>query len=327
MIQLQGDLHRRTALWLPTSDIWDKLGEMFDIPALDSMVCHCPHSYASRTDDQSSPPPLPDSPKELSPLPTHRGRARLKHEHDAGSASPVRDSSPEPNTGESSRSAGLINSSYFGAPFTLPYFRLGQDQWKPNLDTSSENRRRSRSVASTSTRAETEKGFMLGDDEPDMSDGEEIDWKHKIYDEDERASKGVNQEAEDEAWTKGVEQQLTAADADDGKKNAKSKGKSNLAKKKGKAGKKRQDRDDSSELSEDAEQGEGEEQDEEEDVEEEIPKGVRAKRTIASKRKRDSTTKEESEDEKEIKETVSRTLRKLYPPSANRRQKPRRKRK
>lgn len=38
MIQLQAELQRRTGVWLPSVDLWDRIGEIFDIPRLESLV-------------------------------------------------------------------------------------------------------------------------------------------------------------------------------------------------------------------------------------------------------------------------------------------------
>jgi hypothetical protein len=151
---------------------------------------------------------------------------------------------------------------------------------------------------------------MLGEEEPEMSDGEEMEWKYKIYEEDERATKGVNQEAEIEEWDKGIEKQLTVDEESkkDEKESTTTKGKSKggTTKKRGRPSKNRQEREDSSDLSDEGgrEEAEAEDQDGEQEAEEETTKG-RSKRANAGKRKRDSAAKEESEDEKEVKETVS----------------------
>ena len=38
MITLQSEIHRRSGVWVPTSDLWAKLGELYDLEALDAMV-------------------------------------------------------------------------------------------------------------------------------------------------------------------------------------------------------------------------------------------------------------------------------------------------
>lgn len=40
MIQLQAQLYHRTGVWLPATDLWERIGGMFDLDQLDSMVCH-----------------------------------------------------------------------------------------------------------------------------------------------------------------------------------------------------------------------------------------------------------------------------------------------
>jgi hypothetical protein len=42
MIQLQAELERRTAVWMPLPELWGKVGEMFDVAALDNLVCRLP---------------------------------------------------------------------------------------------------------------------------------------------------------------------------------------------------------------------------------------------------------------------------------------------
>ena len=38
IIRLQSEINRKTGVWLETSEIWDKLGELYDLQALDEMV-------------------------------------------------------------------------------------------------------------------------------------------------------------------------------------------------------------------------------------------------------------------------------------------------
>jgi hypothetical protein len=136
---------------------------------------------------------------------------------------------------------------------------------------------------------------MIGDEEPEMSGGEELDWKKKIYEENDRCCRGVDVDAEEEKFAQGVEEQLTVHDAEESKP---AKGKSK--KKGGRPSKARKEKEDTSDLSE----GEGEVAEEEEEAETPKP-GGRSKRPNAGKRKRDSNAKEESEEEKVVKDTVS----------------------
>jgi len=52
IITVQAEMHRRTGRWIPTSDIWAKLGELYDLEALDGMVGALPanpYVFASPT--------------------------------------------------------------------------------------------------------------------------------------------------------------------------------------------------------------------------------------------------------------------------------------
>lgn len=49
MIQLQAELYKRTKVWMPFEDLWDKVGEMFDLDRLDNMVCLSSTSVPSST--------------------------------------------------------------------------------------------------------------------------------------------------------------------------------------------------------------------------------------------------------------------------------------
>ena len=280
---------------MPIEEIWRRIEEMFDVAALDRMVrpkffdtsLACPYH-------QASPDSLPDSPRSLSPLPKSS-----RHAH-ANSLSPLSNASrsPSPSSAKPSKSAQLINSSYFGTPFTLPYFRQNQNEWKSNLTSNdSGKRRRSRSVASTSTHTDTEKGFFLNEDEVEINGPDLKTWHDTIYEG--RPTEGVDQDAEEKEWI------LAQQQIDDRDKEAEAEAKLEKPKPKKKPGrpsKARKEKEDSSELSDAA----GDAQEEED--EEEAPKTGRARRATAGKRKRDSTAKEESEDEKEVKETVSRPL-------------------
>jgi len=282
---------------MPIDEIWRRIEEMFDVAALDRMVrpkffdtsLACPYH-------QASPDSLPDSPRSLSPLPKSS-----RHAH-ANSLSPLSNASrsPSPSSAKPSKSAQLINSSYFGTPFTLPYFRQNQNEWKSTLTSNdSGKRRRSRSVASTSTHTDTEKGFFLNEDEVEINGPDLKTWHDTIYEG--RPTEGVDQDAEEKEWI------LAQQQIDDRDKEAEAEAEAKLEKPKpkkkpGRPSKARKEKEDSSELSDAA----GDAQEEED--EEEAPKTGRARRATAGKRKRDSTAKEESEDEKEVKETVSRPL-------------------
>jgi hypothetical protein len=288
MIQLQAELERRTAVWMPLPELWGKVGEMFDVAALDNLVCRLPVRFDLTYLHQNPSPSLPDSPRSLSPAPRSSRHIHREPDNSASSLSnPSRSSSPQP-----SKSAQLINSSYFGQPFTLPYFRLGEKHWKSDLSTLDEegHRRRSRSVASTSTRADTEGGLKLNEVEVEMSPDDEADWQSKIYEEEERSSKGVDKEREEQVFDEGIKGQLAVIAEAEERERSKTQ-----PKKRGRPSKARKEKEDTSDLSDAA-------VDEEE--EEDAPKPGRTKRANAGKRKRDSTAKEESEEEKEAKETV-----------------------
>jgi hypothetical protein len=49
-MQLQGEIHRRTGIWMEVADMWDRLGELYDLEALDEMVrapcLSIPHSLS-----------------------------------------------------------------------------------------------------------------------------------------------------------------------------------------------------------------------------------------------------------------------------------------
>ena len=260
---------------------------MFDVAALDNLVCRPHHRLDHTYSDQNPSPSLPSSPRSLSPVPKSR-----RHREPETSASPLSNpshsASPQP-----SKSAQLINSSYFGPPFTLPYFRLGEENWKPALDDDG-RRRRSRSIASTSTRAEADREIRLNEVEVEMSPDDEADWHTKIYEEDERATKGMDHEAEEKIFSTGIEGQLAViAEAEERERIT-----AKPRRRPGRPSKASKDKEDTSELSDAAAE-------EEEEEEEEAPKPGRTKRPNAGKRKRNSNAKGESEEEEEVKETVS----------------------
>lgn len=50
MIQLQAQVHQRTGVWIMISDLWDRIGGLFDLDQLDHMVrpmfhVPCPTSH------------------------------------------------------------------------------------------------------------------------------------------------------------------------------------------------------------------------------------------------------------------------------------------
>jgi len=157
-------------------------------------------------------------------------------------------------------------------------------------------RQRSRSVASGSTHTDTEKGFMLNDEEVDMEGPELKTWHDTIYDG--RPTEGVDQAAEEELWDV-AQKQIADRDAAAERAMAKEE-KSKPKRKAGRPSKARKDKEDTSELSDAAVDAAAEEEEEEE-----APKTTRGRRANAGKRRRGSTAKEESEDEKEVKDTVS----------------------
>ena len=38
MLKFQSEIHRRVGVWVPTPDLWARLGELYDLDALDAMV-------------------------------------------------------------------------------------------------------------------------------------------------------------------------------------------------------------------------------------------------------------------------------------------------
>jgi hypothetical protein len=141
---------------------------------------------------------------------------------------------------------------------------------------------------------------MMNEEDIEMSGGEEMEWKRKIYEENDRAIDGVDQKLEAEHFTRGKEKQASI------KHDTESPGKAKAKKKVGRPSKARKEKEDTSDLS-DAVGEAPVDVEEEEEEEAETPKAGRTKRANAGKRKRDSTTKEESEEEREVKETVSFT--------------------
>lgn len=62
MIQLQAQVHQRTGVWLMISDLWDRIGGMFDLDQLDSMVGPvCPSTRVFQFHFQFSSSKLSDS--------------------------------------------------------------------------------------------------------------------------------------------------------------------------------------------------------------------------------------------------------------------------
>jgi hypothetical protein len=162
-------------------------------------------------------------------------------------------------------------------------------------------RQRSRSVASGSTHTDTEKGFMLNEEEVEMYGPELQTWHDTIYDG--RPTEGVDQAAEEELWDV-AQKQIAERDAAAERAVAKEE-KPKPKKRAGRPSKARKEKDDTSELSDAAADAAAEDEEEEE----EAPKTTRGRRANAGKRRRGSTAKEESEDEKEVKDTVSDTYR------------------
>lgn len=56
IISLQTQVHEQTGVWVPITRLWDTLGDLYNLDALDNMVC------------SSIPPPLL-SPRRPPPLP------------------------------------------------------------------------------------------------------------------------------------------------------------------------------------------------------------------------------------------------------------------
>ena len=161
-------------------------------------------------------------------------------------------------------------------------------------------RQRSRSVASGSTHTDTEKGFMLNEEEVEMYGPELQTWHDTIYDG--RPTEGVDQAAEEELWDV-AQKQIAERDAAAERAVAKEE-KQKPKKRAGRPSKAIKEKEDTSELSDAAADAAAEEEEEEE-----VPKMTRGRRANAGKRRRGSTAKEESEDEKEVKDTVSYTYR------------------
>lgn len=164
-------------------------------------------------------------------------------------------------------------------------------------------RRRSRSVASSSTRPATDDGALLGEAEPDLSDDEYGWWSETLRD---RARKEDGDAAQDDEvkFEAGVTKQLEEGDKAREKEEQEQEKAKGAKKKVGRPSKGAKAaaaaaaaaREASSELSDEAEE------------DEEAPKtgrGRRAAVNASNKRKRDSVAKEESEEEKDTKETVS----------------------
>lgn len=184
--------------------------------------------------------------------------------------------------------------------------RLGEEEWKPHLydpvqaakEAAGPTRRRSRSVASSSTRPATDDGAILGEAEPDLSDNEYEWWSETIQD---RAKGDEDAVKDDTAFFQAglldqIEQGDKAREREEEEKAKTAKKKVGRPSKASKAAAAAAARGESSELSD------------QDDGEEDAPRAGRGRRAAANannKRKRDSVAKDESEEEKDTKDTVS----------------------
>ncbi|WVQ84832.1 hypothetical protein IAT38_006989 [Cryptococcus sp. DSM 104549] len=185
IMTLQNEVHQRTGIWVPVGTLWDRLGELYDLEALDEMA--------------SSSVSLPSSPHTLSPVlrPTPASaRSSNSPLSDLSSPRKPKRRAPPPARGKDakrgrSRSARVIDSKHFREAFELPYLRGGpkgkEGRWESDEGSEEED--------------EGAEGSEKEDGEGEGGEGGEMEvtsdnevWEGMIY----PKAKGV--EGADEPW-------------------------------------------------------------------------------------------------------------------------------